>query len=326
MRGLGCVVAAAVVACGHRAAVRVDAAVGHDGTAFEIVTTDVTIAPGAQDMYCYHFHTPAHAGPISRWVTDMNPGLEHAFVFIDTDPQPPPDGISPGDCSSSNRGTSYLIYATDIAHQETDLPSDDGSGVPLAQNIPPNTPGFIMLDYRNATTQPLVAHLDLQAYPPPPGSPFTQTDSYLAYLYNISIGPGATNVVTSASCPLPSGVKFWSMSTHTNKQSIATQVSDGANAIFTSTDWQHPAAMTWSTAPFYSFASPQLTWQCTYNNNAPPPYCDQSTDRAACSNADTTVVQGASPVTSEMCIAYGFFFPSTGPVFEVGLNGNCVQL
>jgi hypothetical protein len=298
---------------------------GGDTLAFEVTSADVTLMPSAQVTYCYYFHT-SNTTPVAvnRWVSDMAPGSHHAILFMNPGGNQPPDGtISTSSCGGLN---SVWTYSTQIPHNELDLPSDDGNGKPLAQLIQPNTAGFLQLHYLNATDQTLTAHIDLKAYALPTNTKYTQTDAFVTYNNDIRIPAGASNVAVTASCPLPAGVKFWVMSTHSHKQSIATQVADGSSVVFSSTDWEHPGSQSWMTAPFYAFASPNLTWQCTYDNNAPPPYCDQGGPASSCSNADAMVVSGQSAVTNEMCMAAGYFFPSTGPRFAVENNGSCVEL
>jgi hypothetical protein len=134
----------------------------------------------------------------------------------------------------------------------------------------------------------------------------------VTYNDDISIPPGATNFVVSASCPVPAGVKFWSMSTHSHKQSIETQVMDGSSMIFTSTDWEHPGAQVWAQTPFYTFSATNLTWSCTYDNTG--------------SNAAITVKSGPSAQTNEMCMATGYFFPATSPKFGYVKGGTCYSL
>ena len=171
---------------------------------------------------------------------------------------------------------------------------------------------FFQLHYLNATDQPIAAHMDLKAYALPAGVAYTQTDAYVTYNNDISIPPHATGVKVTASCALPTGVKFWTVSTHSHKQSVATRVADGTSDIFNSADWEHPGSKNWMATPFYTFGAPKLTWECTYDNTG--------------DNANNTVVAGPSAVTNEMCMATGYFFPSTGPKFEVQYNGSCFSL
>jgi hypothetical protein len=202
-------------------------------------------------------------------------------------------------------------YATQTPHQEQDLPKDDGAGLPVAQMIKPNTAGYFQLHYLNATDQPLTAHIDVKAYALPANTQFTQTDAYVTFNNDISIPPNATNLTISASCPIPPNVKFWTMSTHSHKQTVHADVIDGTTTLFDATDWEHPGAKQWMDAPFYKFTATNLTWACTYDNTG--------------DNASRTVTAGQSAQTDEMCMAATYFFPSTGPKFVVRAFGNCVQ-
>ena len=57
------------------------------------------------------------------------------------------------------------------------------------------------------------------------------------------------------------------MSTHAHKQAVKTRVLDGADEVFTSTDWEHPGASMFMTpSEFYTFNTGKLTYECTYDN------------------------------------------------------------
>jgi hypothetical protein len=84
-------------------------------------------------------------------------------------------------------------------------------------------------------------------------------------------------------------------------QSTATDLKDGASILFMSTNWENPGAMTWLAAPFYTFASGAMTYECTYNNTG--------------ANMAHVIHSGASLDTDEVCMGIGYFFPSTGPKF-----------
>jgi hypothetical protein len=58
------------------------------------------------------------------------------------------------------------------------------------------------------------------------------------------------------------------------------------------------------TAPFYTFAADQLTYECTYNNAG-----------------NTTIRSGLVDATDEACMAIGYFFPATGPLLCVDNAG-----
>ena len=124
-----------------------------------------------------------------------------------------------------------IFVATQTPHQEQALPADDGTGLPVAQLIKPNSAGYFQLHYLNAGDTAIAAHIDIKAYALAAGSAFTETDAYVTYQYNISVAPGATGVSVPATCPIPQGVKFWTMSTHAHKQAVETQITDGSSMV-----------------------------------------------------------------------------------------------
>ncbi len=296
--------------------------------AFEITSADATVQPGDQITYCYHFRTPNTSEVlVDKWQSDMTAGSHHAILFLLPGGSDVPDGTL--DTAGCNGGADETwTYATQNEHEAMDLPTDDGAGKPLAQKIPPHTAAVIQLHVLNATDTAVAAHIDLQAFALASDTPYTETDVYVAYQYQIDIPAGATGVTVPGACPVPDGAKFWTLSTHAHKQAVATEILDGDNTVFTSTDWEHPGEIDFPTPTrFHSFSDSMLAWQCTYDNTAPPPYCDQGGAQGSCSNADTTVSQGLSAVTDEMCVAFGYFFPATGPKLMVSAGGdNCVAL
>jgi len=274
------------------------------------------LSAGQEVTYCYYFHTSnTQTVAINKWVSAMTPGSHHMIMFLNPGGSQPADGTVDQNCGVGGGGGANVpvwTYATQTPTQEEDLPDDDGAGKPLAQNIAPNSAGYFQMHYLNATQAALMVHVDLKAYALPAGTSYTQTEAYVTYNNDISIGPGATGVKVTASCPVPSGVKFWTMSTHSHKQSVGTQVLDGASMLFSATDWEHPGSQDWSAPSFYTFTTPMLTWSCTYDNTG--------------SNKGSTVVAGSSAQTNEMCMATGYYFPATAPKFEYVTGGHCYGL
>jgi len=291
-----------------------DGAVGSDadpnGTAaFEIKSPDIMLPAGTEVTYCYYFHTPnTSALNINKWVSAMTPGSHHMIMFFNNGSQPADGTIDTNGCGVGGTGTNIPIwvYAAQTQTAELDLPADDGAGKPLAMAIPAGQAAYFQMHYLNASNGPLTVHVDLKAYALAAGTAFTQTDAFITYNANISIPPHAVNLTQSMTCNVPSGAKFWTVSTHSHKQSIATDLKDGTAMVFSSTDWEHPGAMSWMTAPFYTFTSGQMTYECTYDNNgqtAPP------------DNENNTIVSGPSAQTNEMCMGTGYYFPATTPKF-----------
>jgi hypothetical protein len=275
---------------------------------FQVISKEITIMPGQEITYCYYFRTPnTEAMAINKWKSVMTPGSHHMIMFTTPTEVMPEGTISASNCGFGGGGNASNIpvwtYAAQTANAEVALPGDDGAGMPLAQDIAPNTPAFFQMHYLNPSDTPIQVHVTLNAEALPAGATYTKTAAYITYNNAISIPPGANNLTTTKTCNTPPNTKFWMMSTHAHKQAIKTTVKNGMPAsteiAFESTDWEHPGAKSWAATPFYSFAANQnkLTFECTYNN---------PTDR--------TITSGDSAATDEMCMATGYFFPATKPV------------
>ncbi len=270
---------------------------------FQVVSPDITIMPGQEVTYCYYFRTPnTEEMAIHKWSSVMTPGSHHMIMYTTPTERMPAGTVSQGACGGFSLGNMpSWTYSAQTPTAEAALPGDDGAGKPLAQPIAPNTPAYFEMHYLNKSDVPLQAHVVLNAEALEAGVAFTRTAPFITFNGNISVPPGATNDVEVQTCNTPANVKFWGMSTHAHKQAIKTTVSDGNTVAFTSTDWEHPGSATWPTAPFFTFQTGKLTYECTYNNTG--------------SNANRTITAGSSAETDEMCMAVGYFFPATKSLF-----------
>jgi hypothetical protein len=276
---------------------------GGESPAFTVVTPDVTLPPSATVSYCYYFHAQnAAALAVKKWTSDMTPGTHHLILYGGSAGQPPDGTLSTAACGVGTGNTlPSWLFASHTAHGELTLPADDGAGKPVGMALSAGQPMFIQMYFVNATTNAVAAHVTLSGYAYPAGTTYTQTDAFVTYNSMISIGPQATGVVVSKTCNVPSGAKFWWVSTESHMQSTATDLKDGVSMLLMSTNWEHPAAMTWLAAPFYTFASGAMTYECTYNNTG--------------ANTGNVIHSGSSFQTDEVCMGVGYFFPSTGPKF-----------
>jgi len=276
---------------------------GTGSAAFTVRSSDLTLQPGDEITKCYYFHTSNTTPvPVNKWVSHMTAGSHHLILYFPsggTNSQA--DGTIDDNCGVGGSVTDVPIwvYASQTADQELDLPSDDGAGKPLAQLIQPNQAAYIQMHYINTTDSVQTVHDEISAYGLDTAAAYTQTAAYITYHQGISIPPMSTGTTATGNCPAPAGVKFWTMSSHSHKQSVHTQIMDGANMVFESDDWEHPGAVNWMAAPFYTFTSPKITFSCTYDNNNPND-----------PNYTKTIVTGQSAATNEMCMATGYIFPA----------------
>ena len=262
---------------------------------------DLTIDPGQEITYCWHFRT-SNTKPlaIKEWRSTMTPGSHHMIMYTTANQVMEPGTVSTVNCGPGS-GFAMWTYSTQIPDDALMLPSDDGAGKPLAIEIPAGQAGFLQMHYNNRSDQPIQAHVRLAGYALAEGAAFTKTAAFVTYNGDITIPAQTTGDVEAKTCTLPPNVKFWMMSTHSHKQSVRTDVKDGQPTngaiVFESTDWEHPGAKRWD-LPFYTFNTSKLTYECTYNNPS-----------------NRTIRTGDSAQTDEMCMASGYFFPATRPMF-----------
>jgi len=268
---------------------------------FRIQSPDIDIQPGEEVTYCYYFRTPnTEKLAIDHWKSVMTPGSHHMIMFTtgNTDAQPV-GTVTQSNCGIGANGNNVAIwtYAAQNVESELQLPADDGTGKPLAQEIAPNSGGYFQMHYLNATDAPIKAHVTLDAFALEAAATYTLTEPFITFNGSISIPPMSTGTVATQTCTTPANTKFWLMSTHAHKQAVKTQVKDGSAMVFESDDWEHPGAKEMD-SPFYSFGTGKLTYECTYDNAS-----------------NRTITTGESAATDEMCMATGYFFPATKPVF-----------
>jgi len=281
---------------------------------FQIISPTVDIDPGADLTYCYYFRTPNTSDlAIKKWASHMTPGGHHMIVYLTPGKLADPGTLQTDTCGFELNGIGPVwTYSAQSADHESALPSDDGNGVPVGQLITASHYGFIQMHYLNATDAVIHAHIELNAYAYDEGVQVTQAAPFITYNRRIDLAPGSTIAPTpgmvNGTCNVPLDnnqmpPKFYIMSTHTHKQGVHTFIKDGGTTVFDSTNWEHPGERTWSTAPFFSFTSGQLTYQCEYMN--PNNYRIQT---------------GDSTATAEVCMAFGYYFPAADATGHYCLN------
>jgi hypothetical protein len=246
---------------------------------------------------------------VKSWQSSMTPGSHHMILYFTSTADMPDGTLDPsGNCGGANlNNLAVWTYLSQTPENESDMPSDDGAGLPVGMPIPAGQAAAMQLHYLNATDNPLPVHAVLNANGYPTGTTYTQAAAYVTYNTKIDIPPGpGTMASVNGTCAVPSGSKFFTMSTHSHKQSVQTQVMDGSAMVQTSTDWEHPAATAWTASPFFSFASGALTYSCNYLNET-----------------TNEIKTGPSAQTDEMCMALGYFFPATAS--KICLNSTVVR-
>lgn len=259
---------------------------------FQVVTPIIELQPGAEVTYCYYTRMPnAELAGVKRWESKMTPGSHHMILYFTQTELKPQGTLTQDGCGA---GLGVWTYSAQEPSVSFAMPKDIGMTVPAGQ------PAFIQMHYLNATDKVLPVQVSLNAHTYAPSETFTPAAAFITYNSNIEIPPGNAaqpgKASASGSCTVSPTAKFFTMSTHAHKQAVKTQISDGAQMLFSSSDWEHPGARTFADEPFYSFSSGKLGYQCDYEN---------PTARR--------IYDGDSAVTEEMCMAIGYFFPATRP-------------
>jgi len=268
---------------------------------FQIKSPEIMIPHGTEITYCYYFKTPnTEALPIKSWQSHMSAGSHHMILYTTASEQKPAGTLSTDECGGAGLDAGVWTYSSQTVDQTFHMPADDGTGLPLAQNMPPGQPAYVQMHYLNATDDDIKVHIELNANAYDPGVAVRGAAPYVTYNANISIpaAPGST-ASASGSCPVSPSLKFFTLSTHDHKQGIHTAVKDDTTMVFQSTDWEHPGQQDWGASPFFSFASGKLSYQCDYLNAA---------------GTRAPIVDGPSAATNEMCMAIGYFFDPSSTV------------
>jgi hypothetical protein len=280
---------------------------------FQIVSPTITVDPRAEVTYCYYFRAPNKTAlQIKKWGSRMTRGLQHAIVYLTAGDKKTPGTVSTEDCRFLDSGMRPIwSYAANTPDAELALPADDGSGVPVGQPIRAMQSGYLQLHFANDTDDPLPAHIELNAYAHDEGITVTPAAPFVTYNNEIDLAPGSPTSPTAntvgGTCDVTElgggTLTFYLLSTHSYRQSVHTSIKDGAMTVLDSRSWEHPVAASWRTAPFYTFASGSLTYECEYSNPN-----------------NRTIRHGENPAKDEVCMTIGYYFPASSAEGHYCLN------
>lgn len=272
-----------------------------DEPELRLESPEIELLPNQDINYCWYFRTTNQKPlAIKHWQSSMTPGARRLILYTTAFEVMPPGMVSTVECGL---GTKFPIwtYAADAPTAELEFPRDDGEGKPVAVEIPPNQAGFLKLHFTNTSGSMIKARAVVTGQALEEGTAYTRTVPFVTYNGSIAIPAQTNGHVETKTCDVSAASKFWSMSTHTHKRGVRTTVRDGmpssTTMMFESRDWEHPGVSRWE-APFRSFTTGKLTYECEYDNPL-----------------SFTVNDGESAQTDEMCMASGYFFPADQPVF-----------
>jgi hypothetical protein len=271
---------------------------------FELATPGIVVPAQTSATYCYYFRAPNTSTlGIKRWASTMSPGMHHLILFATYDSgwnpseRQPPGSLTQIPCGfSEGGGNAAWVFAAHDPLEELVLPTDDGSGTPLAVEVMPSQPMFVQMYVRNSGSTPLTASAVLTADALAPADTYTKSATYLAANLTFSIPAPAAGFPAQQTCAVPAAAKFWWFSTRTHHFATESRIEDAGSPLVVSTDWQHPASMTFDPPAFHSFPASGMTYRCTYDNPTGAP-----------------IHAGEDEESNEACIGVGYFFPAARP-------------
>jgi hypothetical protein len=277
-----------------------DAAIIVEPPTFTVVSPTIDVPAKSDSTYCYYFHMPNTANvSIKKWASHLTDGATQLTLFLTETDKGPDDTMLKSPCGMKTNGDSVVwSYSADTADAEMVLPADDGTGQPVGMSVRAGQPAILQIHVVNPADHSISAHVELAGYTHPDGAAVTLAAPYVTYNLGIDLPatpkketPTTGNV--SGNCNVDPAAKFFSVSAHTFKQATHTFVKDKDTMVFDNVNWQNPDPTSWDTAPFFSFASQKMSYQCEYAN--PNGYRIQTGDDAA---------------INEMCVTVGYYFPA----------------
>lgn len=279
---------------------------------FRVQTPTLTVPAGEIRTYCYYFRGGnAATFGVRRWATTSGPNVLYVLVYraVDTNGGPierqPPGTLLEGCGSLSGAGNPSWHHAAYAPSSEIVMPDDDGNGVPLGMELPPDVPMVMQVRVLNPTDGAISTSASVLAEGYPPGTNFVRTASYSAFNLQIQIPPLAAQYTVAGSCAAPANTRFWAFTTRTHKLGVRSTVRRGAQELVVSDDWTAPRTTRLAAPNVVEFgAGAMYTYECTYAN--PNPF---------------TVTFGESEDSDEQCIGVGMYYPAARPVICINSTG-----
>ena len=259
---------------------------------FTIQTPSVKILAGEEISYCYYFRTRnTEIIAVKQWASQMSPYAKDLTLFLTPTNVKPPGTQTSNGCGVSGLTAPALTYIARHSSDAFSFPPDDGTGKPVGQFLPKDQPAFLRVHYVNPTGSDVTVHAELtvNAYKT---TDVTRADPFVTYNTNINV-PALSTATATASCGVPVNARFFAMTMYTHKFATSVAITDGAPAIYASSD---PTLLDVDHfgLPFFTLGTGKLTYTCDYTNPT-----------------NQTIGTGDGP-SDEQCVAVAWFIPSTG--------------
>jgi hypothetical protein len=278
---------------------------------------DTTIAASSEDERC-KFVTTTEDLWIHQEEVHYTPGSHHFILWNTTYTSIPTKDINgntvdtsgvfecPGGPPAAWNVDRYVggSQAANAPNVLGSLPDD------VALHIAAGSVLMMDLHVLNATPKalPVTVTIDLQGIP----ASQAKREAGIYFFYNpfIAIPPNASSHA-EMSCPVTSDVTLTTQQTHMHKWGLGgvANLEDSSGKVleklYTSDTWSDPAVTAWASPPMTLKAGQQIEYECNYQNDG-----------------DTTIIQGLSAQTNEMCVLVGAYYPRDTKFETCGTTGN----
>jgi hypothetical protein len=283
------------------------------GVQFEMQTS---IDAGTEDERC-KFVTTTEDLWVHQESVQYTPGSHHFILWNTTYTSIPTKDINGNAVDTSGvfecPGGPPAAWSVDRyvgGSQSADAPNVLGA---LPDNVALHIPAgsVLMMDLHvlntTAAALPVTVRMNLDTIP---ASKVTE-EAGIFFFYDpfIAIPPQAS-AHARMSCPVTSDVQLTTGQTHMHRWGLGgtAKLEDTTGALvqqlYTSSTWADPPVTQWSSPPMAVKAGQRIDYECNYQNDG-----------------TTTIIQGLSAVTNEMCVFVGAYYPRDTKFETCGTTG-----
>jgi hypothetical protein len=280
-----------------------------------------TIAAGSEDERC-KFVTTTEDMWVHQEAVQYTPGSHHFILWNTTYTSVPTKDINGNtvDTSAVFECPGGPPAAWDVSRyvggsQSADAPNILGAlPADVAIHIPAGSVLMMDLHVLNTTGNALPVTVKMNLDTIPAGQAKQEAGIYFFYNPFIAIPPASTSHARM-SCPVTSDLTLTTAQTHMHKWGLGgtanLESSTGAliQKLYTSDTWSDPTVTQWATPPMTLKAGEQIDYECNYQNEG-----------------TTTIIQGLSAATNEMCVFQGAYYPRDEKFETCGASGNFKDL
>lgn len=263
---------------------------------------------GGEIQNCMYIQLPMDATTaVFRAESHYSPGSHHFLVYRQGQVDLGPEDTTEHLCSPAEEGGNFKP-----TYYEAQAPDS-------VRALPPGVahvfqPGEVLLltsHYLNTTEKDLDTEVTFILHTMRAEDVEQEAGSIFFYNPTISIPP-SSSVTTTRTCPIGADINLALLWSHMHSRGVDfmattddSSASDAAGALYETTEWSEPSPRAFAyNPPVTLHAGSSITYACTFQNQS-----------------DTTIVQGLSARTNEMCILHGMYWPRTDAQTEACLMG-----